>query len=162
MTTPTPGRIFGRAARVASLPLAALVASAGFGAMTAGPAGASSKSTTVTATETDFHIALSKHSFSPGKYTFEAENKGAVTHALEITGPGLSKPKTKNLAPGQSTKLAVTLKKGAYDIFCPVPGHKALGMNVNITVGSGSGASTTAKTSNSTTSTGSASSGYGY
>ena len=31
----------------------------------------------------------------------------------------------------------MTFKKGAYDIYCPVPGHKALGMNVNITVGGG-------------------------
>ena len=58
-----------------------------------------------------------------------------MTHALEITGPGLKNPSTKNLSPGQSAKLTVTFKKGAYDIFCPVPGHKALGMNVNITVG---------------------------
>ena len=41
---------------------------------------------------------------------------------------------TKDIDPGQSATLAVTLKKGAYDIFCPIPGHKALGMNVNISV----------------------------
>jgi uncharacterized cupredoxin-like copper-binding protein len=81
---------------------------------------------------------LSKRSFSAGKYTFVAINKGAVTHSLEITGPGLSKPRSKDIEPRQSTKLTVTLKKGAYDVFCPVPGHKALGMNVNIRVGSGS------------------------
>ena len=40
----------------------------------------------------------------------------------------------------------MTLKKGAYDIDCPVPGHKALGMNVNITVG---GAATTSSKSTS-------------
>jgi uncharacterized cupredoxin-like copper-binding protein len=28
----------------------------------------------------------------------------------------------------------VTFKKGAYDVFCPVPGHKMLGMNVNLSV----------------------------
>jgi hypothetical protein len=48
---------------------------------------------------------------------------------------------TKDIQPGQSATLAVTLKKGAYDIFCPIPGHKALGMNVTINVG---GATTTA------------------
>ena len=40
---------------------------------------------------------------------------------------------TKDIQPGQSAKLTVTFKKGAYDIYCPIPGHKALGMNVNIT-----------------------------
>ena len=39
----------------------------------------------------------------------------------------------------------MTFKKGAYDVFCPVPGHKALGMNVNLKVGST--AKTTAHTS---------------
>ena len=49
-----------------------------------------------------------------------------------ITGPGIKMSMTKDIDPGQSATLAVTLKKGAYDIFCPIPGHKALGMNVNI------------------------------
>ena len=130
-----------RAGRMAVLPLAALAASAGVWALSAGPAAASSSPKIVKATETDFHIALSKHSFGPGKYTFVAVNKGMVTHALEITGPGLSKSNTKNIEPGQRTKLTVTLKKGTYDVFCPVPGHKALGMNVNIRVGSGTSGS---------------------
>ena len=68
-------------------------------------------------------------------------NKGQTTHALMITGPGIKMAMTKDIQPGQSATLAVTLKKGAYDIFCPIPGHKALGMNVNINVG---GAATTA------------------
>ena len=67
-------------------------------------------------------------------------NKGQTTHALMITGPGIKMAMTKDIQPGQSATLAVTLKKGAYDIFCPIPGHKALGMNVNINVG---GAATT-------------------
>ncbi len=57
------------------------------------PAGASSSPTVVKAVETDFHIALSKSTFSPGRYTFVAQNKGGVTHSLEITGPGLSDAK---------------------------------------------------------------------
>ncbi len=140
------------AGRVALLPLAALtVAGAALGA-TAAPAGA--QATTVKATETDFHIALSKSTFAAGKYTFVAVNKGHVTHALEITGPGLKNATTKDITPGQSAKLTVTFKKGAYDVFCPIPGHKALGMNVDITVGGG--AATTSKSS------GGSSGGYGY
>ncbi len=102
---------------------------------TAGPASAASKPTTVKAVETDFHIKLSKTSFQAGKYVFVVQNKGQTTHALEITGPGLSNSSTKDIGPGQSTTLKVTFKKGAYDVFCPVPGHKALGMNMNISVG---------------------------
>ena len=151
-----------RAGRMAVLPLAALAASAGVWALSAGPAAASSSPKIVKATETDFHIALSKNSFSPGKYTFVATNKGAVTHALMITGPGLHNAMSKHISPGQSTKLTVTLKKGAYDIYCPVPGHKQLGMNVNISVGST--ASTTSKSSSTSTTKASSggSGGYGY
>src|SRR5471030_2978387 len=117
--------------------LAALIPLAAMGTLAlvgSGPAGASSKTTKVKAVETDFKIALSKKSFSPGKYTFVAENKGKDTHALAITGPGLKNAATPDIAPGKSLDLKVTLKSGKYDIFCPVPGHKALGMNVNVTV----------------------------
>ena len=44
----------------------------------------------------------------------------------------------------------MTFKKGAYDIYCPIPGHKALGMNVNINVGGvTTGSASTAKTNSS-------------
>jgi plastocyanin len=127
-------------------------------ALTGGsPAGAGTKRTTVTAVETEFKIKLSKATFSPGAYTFVAENKGNVTHALEITGPGLHDATTKLLGPGKSAKLNVTLKKGKYDVFCPVPGHKALGMNVNIAVGTAVHATANVETSKPATS-----GGYGY
>ena len=130
--------------RVASLPLAALAAASGATVaatvLSAVPASASTSTTSVKAIETDFHIALSKSSFKSGRYVFDAVNKGQTTHALMITGPGIKMAMTKDIQPGQSATLAVTLKKGAYDIYCPIPGHKALGMNVNINVG---GAATT-------------------
>jgi uncharacterized cupredoxin-like copper-binding protein len=118
----------------------ALAAPAGAGTGASTGASTSTKVTVVKATETDFHIALSKTTWKPGKYTFVAKNKGVTTHTIQITGPGLSNARAQNISPGQSTKLTVTLKKGKYDLFCPIPGHKALGMNVNITVG-GSGGS---------------------
>ena len=141
MTTAPTRPIRHRAGRTAILSLAALVTAGGMWGVAAGPAGlagaagSSSRHTAVKATETDFRIALSKHSFNPGTYTFVTVNKGQVTHNLEITGPGVAKSLTKNIEPGQSTKLTVTLKKGAYDVFCAIPGHKALGMNVNVRVG---------------------------
>jgi len=84
------------------------------------------------------------------------QNKGQTTHALKITGPGLSNAASKDVQPGQTTKLTVTFKKGAYDIFCPIPGHKAMGMNVNISAG---GAPTTTSKNSSS---GAGSGGYGY
>jgi plastocyanin len=148
--------------RAASLPLAALaLASGATGAATvvaAAPASASTSATTVKATETDFHIALSKSSFKPGRYSFDAVNKGHTTHALMITGPGIRMAMTKDIQPGQSATLAVTLKKGTYDVFCPIPGHKALGMNLNINVG---GAATAASKSSGSGTSGGSTAGSG-
>jgi uncharacterized cupredoxin-like copper-binding protein len=123
-----------RIRNVTALSLLALAATAGTTVVSAAPASAS-RVTTVKAVETDFHIALSKSTFKPGRYTFVALNKGQTTHALMITGPGIAMAMTKQLSPGQSAKLTVTFKKGAYDVDCPIPGHKALGMNVDIKVG---------------------------
>ena len=86
--------------------------------------------TTVKAVETDFHIALSKTPSRRAGTPSWPQNKGQTTHALMISGPGIKMAMTKDISPGQSAKLTVTLKKGAYDIDCPIPGHKALGMNV--------------------------------
>ena len=142
-------------AKIVLIPLATLGALAL--ASGANPAGASSKTTNVKAVETEFHIALSKKTFKPGTYTFVAENKGTITHALAITGPGLHNAATADIAPGKSANLKVTFKDGKYDIFCPVPGHKMLGMNVNIVVSSASGH--TSSTKSGTTGTTSAGSG---
>jgi uncharacterized cupredoxin-like copper-binding protein len=124
----------------------ALASAAAFGGLvivaSSAPAGASGKATTVTAVETDFHIALSKKTFSPGTYIFVVKNKGQTTHALAITGPGLKNATTGDFSPGKSARLKVIFKKGKYDIYCPVPGHKALGMNMNINVGSGTSITT--------------------
>jgi uncharacterized cupredoxin-like copper-binding protein len=151
--------------RVASLPLAALAAASGATVaatvLSAAPASASTSTTSIKAIETDFHIALSKTS-NAGHYVFDAVNKGQTTHALMITGPGITMAMTKDIQPGQSATLAVTLKKGAYDIFCPIPGHKVLGMNVNIDVGGAATASgSTAKTSGSGSSGGTSAGGGG-
>jgi uncharacterized cupredoxin-like copper-binding protein len=101
----------------------------------AAPSPAAGGTTAVTATEAEFHIALSKKSFSPGTYRFTAVDKGHLQHNLVINGPGVNQAKTAGLlSPGQSASVTVTLSKGSYDIYCGVPGHKAQGMNVNITV----------------------------
>jgi plastocyanin len=105
------------------------------GSSSSAPAASGGSGTKVTAIETEFHIALSTTTFSPGKYTFTAVDKGKLQHDLVINGPGVSDEKTQGLlAPGQSGSVTVTLKAGTYDIFCGVPGHKAQGMNVNIKV----------------------------
>jgi uncharacterized cupredoxin-like copper-binding protein len=121
------------AAPSAAAPSAAAASSAA--PSSAAPSAAAGGTTAVTAIETEFHIALSAKSFSPGTYKFTAVDKGHLQHNLVINGPGVNQVKTAGLlSPGQSASVTVTLHKGSYDIYCGVPGHKAEGMNVNITV----------------------------
>ena len=88
----------------------------------------------MTVGETEFKLSLSTKTFTPGAWTFAVVNKGTTTHALEIDGPGVEDRKSGSLAPGASTKMAVTLQKGTYQLYCPVDGHKGLGMQTSITV----------------------------
>ncbi len=96
--------------------------------------GAGGGGQTVTATETEFKIALSTNSVKPGTYTLKAVNGGTITHALEINGPGVSDKSTGDISPTRSATLTVTLSKGSYEIWCPVADHKAMGMDTHLTV----------------------------
>jgi uncharacterized cupredoxin-like copper-binding protein len=104
-------------------------------ATTTGQAAAGGGTTSVTATETEFHIALSTMTFHPGTYKFVTVNKGQASHNLVISGPGVNQVKTPGLiSPGAQEPVTVTLQKGTYDVYCGVPGHKAMGMDVHVTV----------------------------
>jgi uncharacterized cupredoxin-like copper-binding protein len=146
------------ARRMTSLALAAgltvTVAACGSSAKKASPKAASSAATVATptpvakvstapapkvnrvvVTETDFKLALSSTSFHAGYYTFSAKNVGHTKHALAIVGPGLAnKPTSATLTPGQTSDLIVPLKKGGYELWCPIGNHKAMGMVARITV----------------------------
>jgi plastocyanin len=100
---------------------------------------------------------LTPSTFTPGKggvYAFQAVNTGTVQHSLEIEGNGVKAKLGKNLSPGQSGTLKVDLKPGTYEIFCPIDGHKGLGMKGTITIGGGGSSPPPATTTNSTTSGG--------
>ncbi|MEV5971092.1 plastocyanin/azurin family copper-binding protein [Streptomyces sp. NPDC051921] len=109
----------------------------GGGATTPPPKPTTAGATQVDADLADFRITLSKQTFEPGAHEFVVKNTGQHEHALEIEGPG-GEQKTDPLAPGESATLQVTLKSGTYEIYCPVDGHKDLGMKTEITVGGAS------------------------
>ncbi len=90
--------------------------------------------TAVTVTMTEFKFAMDNSALKAGTYTLHAVNAGKYPHALELSGPGVSDQKTALVPPGQSADLPVTLQAGNYDIWCPVTGHRAKGMEVHVDV----------------------------
>jgi hypothetical protein len=100
---------------------------------TSGCSATGTGSNQATVCETEYHISLSSTTFTAGGWTFVADNNGRIEHSLAIKGPGVNAT-SPLLSPGQSANLQVTLQDGTYELWCPVPGHKALGMDTHITV----------------------------
>ena len=73
-------------------------------------------------------------SVSPGPTTFKVTNTGKETHGFEIEGNGIEKEIKPMLKQGKSGSLRVDLKPGTYKVYCPVKGHKMLGMSLDLTV----------------------------
>jgi len=98
------------------------------------PEGAATQKTVVIK-ESEFKLDPSNITLDkPGTYIFEAKNIGTTTHALEIEGNGVE-AETSLLDAGSSGKVKVELKKpGIYEMYCPVDGHRAEGMEGKITV----------------------------
>ncbi len=125
---------------VASL---AAVAAAG-GALALGlNAHASTSGVRVTVTEREYRLTLSKRTFKPGTVRFVVVNRGKIAHSLAIKGPGVSRRVTGTIRPGGRKTLVVRLSKGSYSLWCPVPGHAALGMKATISVAGTSVSGTT-------------------
>jgi len=70
----------------------------------------------------------------PGKTAFIVKNAGKKTHNIEIKGNGIDQKFAANLRPGQSRVLHVVLKRGTYDVTCPVDFHMMKGMTAKVTV----------------------------
>jgi uncharacterized cupredoxin-like copper-binding protein len=60
-------------------------------------------------------------------------NPSSFPHAIAIKGRGV-KSKGKTVNRGGTSRVTVTLKKGTYTFYCPVPGHEAGGMKGKLIV----------------------------
>jgi uncharacterized cupredoxin-like copper-binding protein len=71
----------------------------------------------------------------PGKVTFRMKNPSSagMDHGIALEGNGVDSDGP-TVAPGNTSTLTVTLKKGTYEYYCPVPGHKQAGMTGTLTV----------------------------
>jgi len=95
----------------------------------AAPSSAAQAAATVNVVATEFKFTLSKASVPHGTVVFAVVNQGKIAHDFSIDGKT-----TPLIAPGKSTKLAVTLAAGTSLYVCTVPGHAAAGMKGTLTV----------------------------
>ena len=86
-------------------------------------------------TATDFKFDPSTVELAKsGEMTFTLVNDGQTTHALEIEGQGIEE-ESDEVDAGGTTALTVDLKPGGYEFYCPVDGHREMGMEGTLVVG---------------------------
>lgn len=68
-----------------------------------------------------------------GSVTITMDNPSNVPHGVAVKGSGVDKDGSVVNKGGKST-VTVTLKKGSYEFYCPVPGHEQAGMKGTLTV----------------------------
>lgn len=96
---------------------------------------ASARAETVAIAETEYKLAPASVTVKPGTVTFDVSNVGSTVHNLEVESPSGDQEIEGDLEPGGSGKLTVDLTQpGTYEMYCPVDGHKDLGMSGEITV----------------------------
>ncbi|MGI8595103.1 MAG: cupredoxin domain-containing protein [Solirubrobacteraceae bacterium] len=89
----------------------------------------------VAVSETDYKLKPADPKVTKaGVVEFEVSNDGDEVHSLEIEGPS-GEAKTTDVQPGAQAKVKVDLSKpGTYEMYCPIDGHKGLGMRGEVTV----------------------------
>jgi plastocyanin len=96
----------------------------------------------------------------PGTYEFDVTNDGSITHAFNVEkSGGGDEAETDDIAPGSHKTVKFTFSAGgSYEMYCPIDGHKAQGMEGAIMVGGAAGGGTTTNPMGETTTN----SGPGY
>jgi plastocyanin len=74
-----------------------------------------------------------KLSAKAGTVTLALANPSTFPHGIAIEGKGVDKD-GKVVGNGGTSTVTVKLKPGTYTYYCPVPGHRAAGMQGTLTV----------------------------
>jgi uncharacterized cupredoxin-like copper-binding protein len=107
---------------------------AGCGGDDNGGEGTTGTASQISISATDFAFTPSTVTVdAPGTYTFDLTNDGGTDHALEIEGNGIEE-ETGTVSPGDTASVTVDLESGSYEMYCPIDGHRAQGMEGEISV----------------------------
>lgn len=100
-------------------------------------------STTIKVTEREYHIALSTTTPAAGTIVFKIHNAGHIAHQFDVSGGGLkSIARAGTIKAGATKSFTVKLAGGTVKVWCPLPGHAALGMKATLKVKGATGATT--------------------
>ena len=86
--------------------------------------------------ETEYTLAPSEIKLKAGTYTFRVQNVGQFPHDLHVatTADGTEMGGSAVVLAGQTNSFTITLRPGAYTMWCAVDAHRSLGMEGTITV----------------------------
>lgn len=138
-----------------------LLAAAGAAAAMLAPGSAFAANPEARATLSEWSVSVSAEHAHAGEVTFHIRNDGDYTHAFEIDHNGERVASSQQIPPGGSATVTAELGAGKYEIFCPIDGHKARGMDTTVSL-SDSGMRTGASGGSQSGATGGGSSGGSY
>ena len=131
---------------LALLPLALLLVACGGGYGGGSKSSGGSVLQTIQVSEQEYSLTPSTVTVAkPGTYAFEVTNNGKVTHAFTIeAGEGGKEVESGDIRHGSHKTVKYTFAAGgSYQMYCPIDGHKGLGMAGTIKVGGTAGGGTT-------------------
>jgi uncharacterized cupredoxin-like copper-binding protein len=67
------------------------------------------------------------------KLTMSNPSSADTDHGIAVSGHGVRRV-GRTVGPGHSSSVTVSLRRGRYTFYCPVPGHRALGMKGTLIV----------------------------
>jgi uncharacterized cupredoxin-like copper-binding protein len=138
---------------LALLPLSLLLAACGGGNNSSIGSGGKALQT-IQVSEKEYSLNPSTVTLpKPGTYAFEVTNDGKITHAFNVEqSGGGGETETGDISPGSSKTVKFTFEAGKrYEMYCPIDGHKSMGMAGTISVGGAAGGGTTTNPEGETT-----------
>jgi plastocyanin len=87
----------------------------------------------ISASKTKLRFSVSTIRVRHGKVTIKMSNPSSLPHGVAVEGHGVDKD-GKTVRKGGTSTVTVSLKKGTYTFYCPVPGHRAAGMKGKLIV----------------------------
>jgi hypothetical protein len=88
----------------------------------------------VNVTLNEWNVLVEQQEIPAGKVSFLITNSGTMAHALKIGGLSIGTSETEVFGPGITRTLNVDLPAGEFELWCPIGGHRGLGMETQISV----------------------------